>query len=473
MELRIPPHSVDAEQAVLGALLLAPDAWWQVAALVKAEDFYRRDHQTLFRALQELDEKGRGFDVLTVPDHLEATGKGGQVDGTYILELATTTPSAANVVAWAEIVADKARLRRLIEVGTDIVNDGFQTDGRDSVELIGKASTAVAALLESQPAELEPVRDVMLRAFQDLQNRHDNAGEIHGLATGWDDLDELTDGLQPGDLFIISARPSMGKTTLALNIAESVAIRQRKGVAVFSFEMSAVKLGSRMISSVGLIDAGRIRSGDLAEEDWSKVTQGIRLLKDAPLWIAKPRSASGVQLIAQLRKKHAEQARTNEPLMVAVIDYLQLMDVETKGGKTTAEALGEITRQLKLTAQELGITIILLSQLNRELEKRVDKRPMMADLRASGAIEQDADVIAFIYRDEVYRKDSPDLGIAEVIVAKQRDGRTDTVRLRYRGHLMRFDNLGDWRPPEQEAKAQEQPMRFRRGAGRDRAAGET
>jgi len=467
-QLRIPPHSIEAEQAVLGALLLVNRCWDEVEGLVDDLDFYRRDHQLIFRAIGELAEKSKPFDAVTLGEWFESQGQIEQVaGGAYLVELATTTPSAANVVAYAEIVREKSRMRRVIGVGTDLVNQGFHPEGRTSVEIIGAAQTSIGDLLHDEPCDLEDVNPIMKRVMDNLQKRWESDSQIHGLPTGIPDLDEVIDGLHPGDLLILAARPAMGKTTLAQNIAEHVAITSRKAVAIFSFEMQKEQLGDRMLSSVGGINGTRIRTGQLEDEDWSKVTSAIRLLKDAPISIAPPRSARVAHVVAQIRRRHSRQ-----PLGLVVIDYLQLL--ETPGKKTTSDEFGEVTRALKLCAGELGVPLVVLSQLNRDCEKRPDKRPIIADLRSSGSIEQDADVIVFIYRDEVYHKGSPDKGAAELIVAKQRGGATGTVRVRYRPWLFKFDDIANWDPPS-AADPEEEPStarRFRSGSrGKDAAAG--
>ncbi|HRN61200.1 MAG TPA: replicative DNA helicase [Luteimonas sp.] len=439
-QLRVPPQSVDAEQAVLGGLMLAPDAYDRVADLITEGDFYRRDHQLIYRAIRELAEKNRPFDAVTLGEWFESQGQAEQVaGGAYLVELATTTPSAANIKAYAEIVRDKAILRQLIEVGTDIVNDGFQPEGRDSGELLAKAEQQVFKIAEAGARgrqDFTAVNDAMREAFDILQTRHANGGGITGMPTGYTEFDEMTAGLQPTDLLILAARPAMGKTTLALNMAEYAAMKTKKAVAVFSMEMSASQLALRLISSVGRVNATRLRTGQLEDEDWSRVTSAIRLIKDTRIFIDDTPALSPDVLRAKARRLKREH-----DLGLIVIDYLQLMAVPGNSENRATE-ISEISRSLKALAKELNVPVIALSQLNRSLETRTDKRPVMADLRESGAIEQDADVIIFIYRDEYYNKEnSPDKGLAEVIIGKQRNGPTGSLKLKFFGEYTRFDNL--------------------------------
>ena len=439
-QLRVPPQSVEAEQAVLGGLMLAPDAYDRIADQLTEHDFYRRDHQLIYRAIRELAEKNKPFDAVTLGEWFESQDLAEQVaGGAYLIELASTTPSAANIVAYAEIVRDKAVLRKLIEVGTGIVNDGFQPDGRDSSEILSSAEQQVFAIAEAGArgrTDFVPVNKALSEAFDVLQTRYANGGTVTGLPTGYTELDELTAGLQPTDLIIVAARPAMGKTTLALNMAEHAAIRTRKAVAVFSMEMSASQLALRLISSNGRVNAQRLRSGQLEDEDWSRVTSAIRMLRDAKIFIDDTPSLSPDVLRAKARRLKREH-----DLGLIVVDYLQLM-VVPGNNENRATEISEISRSLKHLAKELNVPVIALSQLNRSLESRADKRPVMADLRESGAIEQDADVIVFIYRDDYYnRENSPDKGLAEIIIGKQRNGPTGSLKLKFFGEYTRFDNL--------------------------------
>jgi len=439
-QLRVPPHSTEAEQAVLGGLMLAPEAYDSVADILTEENFYRRDHLLIYRAIRELAEKNRPFDAVTLGEWFDSQGWGEQVGGgAYLVELATTTPSAANIRAYAEIVRDKAVLRQLIEVGTGIVNDGFLPEGRESAALLAKAEQEVFAIAEAGSRgrqDFTKVNDALREAFDVLQTRAASGGGVTGLPTGYAEFDEMTAGLQPTDLIILAARPSMGKTTLALNMAEYAAMKSRKPVAVFSMEMSASQLALRLISSLGRVNATRLRTGQLEDEDWPRVTSAIRMLNDAKIFIDDTPALSPDVLRSKARRLKREHG-----LGLIVIDYLQLMAVPGNSENRATE-ISEISRSLKALAKELNVPVIALSQLNRSLETRTDKRPVMADLRESGAIEQDADVIVFIYRDDYYnRENSPDKGLAEIIIGKQRNGPTGAVKLKFFGEYTRFDNL--------------------------------
>ena len=439
-QLRVPPQSVDAEQAVLGGLMLDANAFDRIADQLNDADFYRRDHQLIYRAIRELAEKNKPFDAVTLGEWFDSQGLGEQVaGGAYLVELASTTPSAANIKAYAEIVRDKAVLRQLIDVGTGIVNDGFQPEGRDSAELLAKAEQEVFAIAEAGARgkqDCTPVRKALIEAFDVLQTRNANGGGITGLPTGYVEFDEMTAGLQPTDLIILAARPSMGKTTLAINMAEYAALKSKKAVAIFSMEMSASQLALRMISSVGRVNATRLRTGALEDEDWSRVSSAIQLMRDVKVFIDDTPALSPDVLRAKARRLKREH-----DLGLIVIDYLQLMAVPGNSENRATE-ISEISRGLKALAKELNVPVIALSQLNRSLETRTDKRPVMADLRESGAIEQDADVIMFIYRDEYYNKEnSPDKGLAEIIIGKQRNGPTGALKLKFFGEYTRFDNL--------------------------------
>ena len=437
--LRVPPSSIDAEQAVLGGLMLSPDSLDKVADRLGEQDFYRKDHRLIWRAITELAAKGMPCDAVTLGDWFEANDLGDLVGGAaYLIELANTTPSAANITAYAEIVREKSVLRQLIDAGTGIAEDGYRPEGMGVQEVLERAEQAVFKIAESGARgkkDTVSMREAVKDAFRILSERFENKGQLTGVSTGFSDLDELTSGLQPSDLIIVAARPSMGKTAFSVNIAEAVAMRGKKAVAIFSMEMSASQLAFRMISSVGRIHAQHLRNGDLAEEDWPRVTNAIALLSEAKIFIDDTPGLSPVEMRSRSRRLHREHGG----LGLIVIDYLQLMQVP--GNKENrATEISEISRSLKGLAKELNCPVIALSQLNRSLEQRADKRPMMSDLRESGAIEQDADVIMFIYRDEYYNKESPDKGLAEIIIGKQRNGPTDTVKLTFLGHYTKFEN---------------------------------
>ncbi len=436
--LRVPPNSIEAEQAVLGGLMLSSEAWDKVADRITEGDFYRRDHALIFRAIGELSNKSMPADAVTLGEWFEAQGIAELVGGSrYILELANTTPSAANIAAYADIVREKSVLRQLIDAGTEIAGDAFVPEGRSSHELLETAEQKVFRIAEAGARGRKgfvSMGAAVKEAFQQLQHRYENRGAVTGLATGLRDFDEMTAGLQPSDLIIVAGRPSMGKTALALNMAEYAAIKGKKAVAVFSMEMSASQLAFRLISSLGRINQQHLRTGELEDADWPRVTSAIQLLKDAKIFIDDTPALSPGELRARARRLKREH-----DLGLIVIDYLQLMAVPgTRENRATE--ISEISRSLKALAKELNVPVIALSQLNRSLEQRTDKRPVMADLRESGAIEQDADVIVFIYRDDYYNKESPDKGLAEIIIGKQRNGPTGSVKLTFLGHYTKFEN---------------------------------
>lgn len=464
-ELRVPPNAIEHEQNVLGGLMLVPRAWDDVADLLKPEDFYRRDHQLIFRAIREraTAAPAKPFDESILAQWFKDQGADEVVPGHYLTELASTTPSAANIRAYAEIVADKAMRRRMIDIGTEIVSQAFDQRGAGTLDLLGKAQNRFSDLMQDQPCELEPLAPVMERVHERLEHRCRHEGGIHGLTTGLDELDELIGGLKPGGLYLLAARPKMGKTTLAQNIAEHIAIVRGLPVAVFSFEMQPDELGDRMLSSIGDVDGDKIRRGELDNADWGNITKAMRTLRAAPIMVSRPRSAYVEHVVAQIRRQHARK-----PVGLVVIDYLQLMQTR---GDNRAQGIGEITRALKLLAGELGIAILLLSQLNRDVEKRPDRRPQPSDLRDSGAIEQDADAVIFIYRDEVYHRDSQWKGTAEIDVPMQRNGPAGMVRAKYEPARFRFSNLPeDWEPAPLPEKTERKPRRGLAGAVDRRAA---
>ena len=437
--LRVPPHSIEAEQAVLGGLMLAPESWDRVADRLVEDDFYRKDHRLIVRAIGELSNRGMPYDAVTLGDWFQAQNLSEMVGGSsYVIELANSTPSAANITAYADIVREKSVLRQLIDTGTEIAGDAFQPDGRTSHELLEVAEQKVFRIAEAGARGRKgfvPMRTAVKEAFQILHQRYENRGSVTGLPTGFIDLDEMTAGLQPSDLIIVAARPSMGKTAFSVNMAEYAALKTKKAVAVFSMEMSASQLAFRLISSMGRINAQNLRTGDLAEEEWPRVTNAITLLSEAKIFIDDTPALSPGELRARSRRLKREH-----DLGLIVIDYLQLMQVPgTKENRATE--ISEISRSLKALAKELNVPVIALSQLNRSLEQRTDKRPVMADLRESGAIEQDADVIMFIYRDEYYNPESGEKGVAEIIIGKQRNGPTGAVKLAFLGQYTKFENL--------------------------------
>jgi len=436
--LKVPPHSIEGEQAVLGGLLLSPRAFDQVADVITEADFYREDHRLIFRAVYELSNKGKPCDVVTVTEWFESHGFVDQVDGGgYVSQLASNTPSAANVKAYADIVREKSILRQLIDVGAEITTDAFSSDGRDSRDLLEAAESKVFSIADQgmrTGSGFVTVQDTIKEAIEKIQELHEFEGEITGTPTGFKDFDKLTAGLQDSDLIIVAGRPAMGKTTLAMNIAENAAIKHDIPVAIFSMEMSALQLVMRLFSSLGQIDQTRLRTGNLDELDWPKLTSGMNLLHKSHIFIDETPSLSPSEIRARARRLKREHN-----IGMIVVDYLQLMAVP--GSKENrATEIAEISRSLKAIAKELHLPVIALSQLNRQLEQRPNKRPVMADLRESGSIEQDADLIVFIYRDEVYNEDTPEKGKAEIIIGKHRNGPTGTVALTFQGQWLRFVN---------------------------------
>ena len=436
--LKVPPHSIEGEQAVLGGLLLSPRAFDQVADVITESDFYRENHRLIYRAINELSNTGKPCDAVTVTAWFESRGAVDQVDGgTYISQLASNTPSAANVRAYAEIVREKSILRQLIDVGAEITSGAFSSDGRNSRDLLEEAEQKVFAIADQgvrAGSTFMPIQEAIKISIEKLQELAEHEGDITGISTGFKDLDEKTTGLQNSDLIIIAGRPSMGKTTLAMNIAESAAIKHEVAVAIFSMEMSAEQLVRRMFSSLGQIDQNKLRNGKLDDFDWPKLTSAMNLLHKSHIFIDETPSLSPAELRARARRLKREH-----DIGLIVVDYLQLMAVPgTRENRATE--IAEISRSLKAIAKELHVPVIALSQLNRALEQRPNKRPVMADLRESGSIEQDADLIVFIYREEVYNEDTPEKGKAEIIIGKHRNGPTGTVTLTFQGHWLRFQN---------------------------------
>ena len=436
---KVPPHSLEAEQSVLGGLMLSSKAWDQVADKISEEDFYREDHRLVFRAIHDLHENSKPCDAVTVTEWFESHGKIAQVDGgSYISQLANNTPSAANVGAYADIVREKSILRSLIDVGAEITTSAFSSDGRASKSLLEEAERLVFNIAEKGSrggSGFVSVQETLKSAMERIQELNEFEGDITGIPTGFQEFDRLTAGLQPSDLIIVAGRPAMGKTTFAMNLAESAAIRHGKSVAVFSMEMASMQLVMRMFSSIGQIDQTRIRTGSMDDMDWPKLTSAMSLLHKSKIFIDDTPALSPAELRARARRLKREH-----DVDMIVVDYLQLMSVpDSKENRATE--IAEISRSLKTIAKELNVPVIALSQLNRSLEQRPNKRPVMADLRESGAIEQDADLIVFIYRDEVYNPETSEKGKAEIIIGKHRNGSTGTVHLAFQGPWLRFVNL--------------------------------
>ena len=433
--LRIPPHSVEAEQSVLGGLLLDNAAWERVSDVVNEDDFYRFDHKLILHHIARLINIGRPADVVTVHESIASVGKSDEVGGLgYLNALAHNTPSAANIRRYAEIVRERSMLRKLVSVADEIAATAFNPMGKEARQLLDEAESKVFKIAQEGAKatagfrEIQPLLSEVVERIDELYHREGDS-DVTGVPTGFTDLDKMTSGFQGGDLVIVAGRPSMGKTSLAMNIAEHVAIEQGLPVAVFSMEMGAVQLAMRMLGSVGMLDQHRMRTGKLLADDWPRVTHAVQKMQDAQLYIDETPALSSVEVRARSRR-----------LGLIVIDYLQLMGASS-AGENRATEISEISRSLKALGKELDCPVIALSQLNRSLEQRPNKRPVMSDLRESGAIEQDADLILFIYRDEVYNPDSPDKGTAEIIIGKQRNGPIGTVRLTFQGSSTRFLNF--------------------------------
>lgn len=433
------PHSIEAEQAVLGGLMLDNKRLDAVLEVISEVDFYREDHRQIFKMMQILQENAQPLDVITLSEELHRHDQLERVGGlAYLVEMANNTPSAANIVAYARIVRERSTLRQLIAAAQEISKSSYNPSGLDSDDLLQLAEKRVAEIAEDRPKEggLVGVNDLLKATVQRIDELFRSGSDITGVPSGITDLDTRTSGWQPGELIILAARPSMGKTALALNFVESAMFSQNRPVLVFSMEMPSAAMVMRMMSSVGRIDQGRMRNGKLTEEDWPKLSSAVAKMKDKLLFIDDTPGLSPQELRARVRRIAREHGN---PGMI-MVDYLQLMQIAGSSEGRTQE-ISEISRSLKAIAKEFDCPLIALSQLNRGVEQRPNKRPMNSDLRESGAIEQDADVILFIYRDEYYNEDSPDKGIAELIIGKQRNGEIGTCRAAFIGKYTRFDNL--------------------------------
>lgn len=444
VQLRLPPHSIEAEQSVLGGLLLDNQAWERVADILAESNFYRDDHRRIFRHIGKLMEKNRPADMVTVFESIEQSEDKDKTGGlAYLGALAQNTPSAHNIRRYAEIVRERAIQRKLIEVGTGIADTALNPMGKDVGQLLDEAESRVFEIAEAGArghqglVEIQPILAQVMERIDTLYHQ-DNPSDITGIATGFNDLDQKTSGLQQGDLIIVAGRPSMGKTAFALNIAEHVAVNDRLPVAVFSMEMGGAQLAMRMLGSIGRLDQMKLRTGRLTDEDWSRLTDAVGKVHDAPIHIDETPALNCLELRARARRMH----RQYDGLGLVVVDYLQLMS-STSYGENRATEISEISRSLKALAKELHVPVVALSQLNRGLEQRPNKRPVMSDLRESGAIEQDADLILFIYRDEVYNPESADKGKAEIIIGKQRNGPIGMLNLTFIGEYTRFENYAN------------------------------
>ncbi len=438
-KFKTPPHSIEAEQSVLGGLMLDNQAWDKIADRVTCVDFYRRDHRLIFEAISGLADESKPFDVVTLADWFEKRNQLDEAGGlAYLGSIARETPSAANITAYADIVRERSVLRQLISVGTEIVDSSFNPEGKDSRELLDAAETRVFEIAEQNGRGGQgaiPIKPLLTKVVDKIDQLFNQDGTVTGIETGFSDFDEKTSGLQPGDLVIVAGRPSMGKTTFAMNVAEHACMKG-KSVLVFSMEMPADSLAMRMVSSLGRIDAHKIRTGKLDDEDWPRITSAINMLSETRMFIDDTPAMSPTEVRARARRVAREHG-----LDLIVLDYLQLMQGSGKSQENRATEISEISRGLKGLAKELNVPVMALSQLNRSLEQRPNKRPVMSDLRESGAIEQDADVITFIYRDEVYNPDSPDKGTAEIIIGKQRNGPIGMVRVTFLGKYTRFEDF--------------------------------
>ncbi|WP_448508837.1 replicative DNA helicase [Immundisolibacter sp.] len=439
--LKVPPHSIEAEQSVLGGLLLESEAWDVVSDRLVDEDFYRHDHRLIYQAIRRVHDQGQPCDLITVAECLEQSEELDRAGGmAYLGLLAGGVASAVNIAAYADIVRERAIARHLIEVGNHIAESGFHPQGRPIAELLDEAEGRVFEIAERGArarSGFASIKDLLPTVVERLDALYRSGVAMTGLSTGFTDLDRMTSGMHPAEMIIVAGRPSMGKTSFAMNMVECVAIRARQPVAVFSMEMPAEQLALRMISSLGRVDAHRVRTGQLHDDDWPRVTSAVTLLGEASIFIDDTPSLSPLDLRARARRLKRQHG-----LGLIVVDYLQLMQVPGARDNRVLE-ISEISRSLKALAKELSVPVIALSQLNRSLETRPNKRPVMSDLRESGAIEQDADVILFIYRDEVYNEDSADKGKAEIIIAKQRNGPIGHLFLAFLGAYTRFEDLAN------------------------------
>ena len=443
-KLRLPPHSLEAEQSLLGGLLIDNEALDKVADIVSVSDFYRQDHQIIYQHIHRLIERSQPADIVTVGESLESNSELNTVGGLeYLGLLAESTPTAANIRGYAQIIRERSIMRNLVEVGTDIVDNALSPQGRDAQQLLDESESKIFQIAEAGKNDrigFTDIKELLPQVAERIDQlfQRDNPSDVTGIPTGYKDLDMMTSGLQPGDLIIIAGRPSMGKTSLALNMCEYVSVDTGLPTAVFSMEMASTQLVSRLIGSVGKLNQHKMRTGQLDDNDWEKLSYALGQLNEAPIFIDEGSALNPYEVRARARRLHKQCGR----LGLIVIDYLQLMG-SAGSTENRATEISEISRSLKALAKELNVPVIALSQLNRSVEQRPDKRPVMSDLRESGAIEQDADVIMFIYRDEVYNPETPDKGIAEIILAKQRNGPVGRVKLTFLGEYTKFENYAN------------------------------
>ncbi|WP_281646362.1 replicative DNA helicase [Parendozoicomonas sp. Alg238-R29] len=437
--LKTPPHSIEAEQSVLGGLMLDNEAWDKVGDKVTTDDFYNPAHRQLFECVQALALESKPFDPITVAEELDRKGHLEESGGiSYLTELVESIPSVANLRAYAEIVYERSVLRQLISASQRIADAAYVPEGRKADDVVEMAEREVFNIAESRAKEGGPVgaRELLKRTVEKIDELFKTTGMITGLTTGFKDLDEMTSGFQPSDMIVVAARPSMGKTTFSMNLVENALLSSDDCVVVFSLEMPAEQLMMRSLSSLGRIDQGKVRTGKLEDEDWPKLSNAVKSLKEKKLFIDDSAGISPQEMRTRLRRIHREHGKIG----MVMIDYLQLMQIPGFSEGRTNE-ISEISRSIKAMAKEFECPVIALSQLNRSLEQRPNKRPVNSDLRESGAIEQDADVIMFIYRDEVYNPDTEHKGVAEIIIGKQRNGPIGSVRVAFLGRLSRFENL--------------------------------
>jgi len=439
--LRVPPHSIEAESSLLGALLLNNDAHGLIVGLVTSADFYRHEHKEIFRAIVELIENDKPADVVTVFEQLASIGKSEEVGGaTYLNNLAQYVPSASNITRYAEIVQSKSVLRALIAVGDEIVGNAFSTNGTTPAEQLERAEEKILKIGSPDKARSEEkTLSVLIPRFnQMLLDRSESPGKLVGVSTGFTDLDQMTSGLKKGNLVVVAGRPAMGKTSLAMNMAEHCALQEKLPVLVISLEMTADELTTRLVGSVGRVDQMNLQTAELQDHEWGRLSEAVEKLHSAPIDIQD----TGVRTIAEIRAMARRFLHRHKQIGLIIVDYLQLVSGSGNANENRATEVGHVSRGLKLLAGELQCPVIALSQLNRSLEDRPDKRPRMSDIRESGSVEQDADAIMFVYRDEVYTKDACQTpGVAEIIIAKQRNGPTGTVRLAWQPSYTRFVNL--------------------------------
>nr|ABL97746.1 DnaB helicase [uncultured marine bacterium EB0_41B09] len=444
--LKVPPHSIEAEQSILGGLLIDNKAIDRIAGQVSASDFYRNDHRIIFTHISKLIDNNDPADIVTVAESLEQNAELTKVGGVAYLGLvAENTPTASNITGYAKIVRERSIMRNLVEVGSDIVESAFSPQGKDAQQLLDESESKIFQIADAGTSEklgFIDIKELLPKAAQRIDDLYqlDDPNGVTGVPSGYSDLDQKTAGLQPGDLIIIAGRPSMGKTSLALNIAEHVGMEAGLPVAIFSMEMGAAQLTMRLLGSVGKLDQHKMRIGQLEDEDWPKLTNALGVLNEAPIFIDEGSALNSYEVRARARRLHRQQGK----LGLIVIDYIQLMSsANEQSTENRATEVSEISRSLKALAKELNVPVVALSQLNRSVESRPDKRPMMSDLRESGAIEQDADVIMFIYRDEVYNPETAEKGVAEILLSKQRNGPTGTVKLTFLGQYTRFENYAN------------------------------